>query len=181
MYIVTSFEALGYDLAELGIEKITPELADQEDIMDALRHYIFRAIELAYLDETTESDWYLYRSYVKDQFIFGGINPDAFIADVKNWNQEIFNALKPALMAAGILDKDGRYTPDKVQMDTTNTYAAKKAMREIDNDWFPAADHAVYLNNENGLPWFTVQLKEKDISDICLHPENYLIIEVYPK
>jgi len=176
MHIITNFESLVLNKPDFS----APE-SDVRGFMDDLRHDVFESIESAYQDAVLGSDWYLYQSYGENQFLFGGIDPDKLIATAQSWNQDIRKAVGPALVAADIISANGQFAMEKMQMNTPGTYEAKIALRELDNDWFPVANHAVYVNNEFGIPYFCVHLLGKTLEDIIAHPENYIIIEVVPK
>jgi len=180
MHIITSFEALCVDLNDFGIKKLTPEYAGM-DFMDDVRHDLFEAITDAYCNAVAGTDYYLYENYEADRFLFGGIRPDVLLNEVNSWNKNILAGIGPALHNAGVINKEGLFSPAGIQMNTSATYELKIVMRELDNDWFPLAHHGVYLENEFGFPGFAVQVADKVHAAIIAQPEKYLIIEVMPK
>lgn len=180
MHIITSFETLGIDLNDFGLDEFT--LKDMgEDIRDDMQRELFVAVKSAYSSAVVGTDYYLYENYEDIRFLFGAITPAALLEKVDSWNKDILSAIVPALFNAGIVSKDGLVSPEGIQMNTPGTYELKKAVRELDNDWFPLAYHGVYLENEVGFPYFTVQITKKICSKIKKHPEEYFIVEVLPK
>ena len=180
MHIITSFEALGIDLNDFGLDEFALKNMG-EDIRDDIRRDLFMAVKPAYGDAVVGTDYYLYENYEDIRFLFGAITPAALLEKVDSWNKGILAAIVPALFNAGIVSQDGLVSPEGIQMDTPGTYELKKVIRELDNDWFPLAYHGIYLENEFGFSSFTVQLSESMCSEIRAKPEKYLIIEVMPK
>lgn len=180
MHIITSFETLGIDLSNFGLDELTLKHMDVNN-EDDIRRDLFMAIKSAYDEAVVGTDYYLYENYENIRFLFGAITPAALLEKVDGWNKDILAAIVPALVNAGIVSKDGVVSPEEIQMNTPGTYELKKVVRELNNDWFPLAYHGVYLENEVGFPYFAVQITEKIRSKIREHPEKYFIVEVLPK
>lgn len=180
MRIITNFSALGIDLDDYGLGLTTLKDASKEVQAD-LRLDLFYAARDAYASAVEGTDYYLYESIDAERFVFGAVDPDKLLNEVDGWNTSIVARLQPALLFADVIAADGSFTLDKIPLDSPATYELKKAARELDNDWFPLSDHAVYLENECGFPSFYVQLTDNARAAIHASPEEYLIIEVMPK
>lgn len=70
---------------------------------------------------------------------------------------------------------------DELPMDTDMTYQLVCATRELDDMWYDFADHAVYVENEFGYPFFRTIVDEHTAACIKANPEAYLIARVTPK
>ena len=103
--------------------------------------------------------------------------------DIANaWNREIrvefLRAIKNMCPGIGA----GHLPPeDELPMDTDMTYQLVCATRELDDMWYDFADHAVYVENEFGYPFFRTIVDEHTAACIKANPEAYLIARVTPK
>lgn len=167
------------NLSDIGI--------DVEDIIsngatEEVRKSIFDALKEEYLDRAADKEAYLYEDYAEERFLFGTVDSAALIARSNAWNQEIKEEFLRRLKviykadAYGILPK-----AENLPMDTSETYALRKAAQELDNLWFDYADHAVYMANSQGFPYFRVILSDDELKAIRERPQDYAIVEVYPK
>ena len=98
------------------------------------------------------------------------------------WNREIrvefLRAIKNMCPGIGA----GHLPPeDELPMDTDMTYQLVCATRELDDMWYDFADHAVYVENEFGYPFFRTIVDEHTAACIKANPEAYLIARVTPK
>lgn len=143
---------------------------------------IFDALKEEYQDRSADKEAYLYEDYDEKRFLFGVVDPVALIARSNAWNQEIKEEFLRCLKG---VYKKGAYDilpkAEDLPMDTNETYALRKAAQELDNSWFDYADHAVYMANSQGFPYFRVILSDDELKAIRERPQDYAIVEVYPK
>lgn len=173
MRIITNLDALDFDQEVVRVfqRKDNPELIAQ------MLHDAFGTLSEAFLEYTTDPETYLYGDVDEERFMIGAQNPDQLMNAAKLWNQEIrekFVAALKGLGGAGI-------TAETLPIDNDKTYAMACAARELDNCWWCYAEHATYLPNSIGYPYFQCSLDEKTLQDIINRPEQYMIVEVFVK
>ena len=108
--------------------------------------------------------------------------PEKVLERLDAWNREIrvefLRAIKNMCPGIGA----GHLPPeDELPMDTDMTYQLVCATRELDDMWYDFADHAVYVENEFGYPFFRTIVDEHTAACIKANPEAYLIARVTPK
>lgn len=163
--------------ADIDVTGITHAGASEK-----VRKDIFEAVKDEYETRAADREAYLYENYDEDRFLFGAVKPEALIARANAWNQEIREEFLRCLKAVYKPDANGILPNAKdLPMDTAETYALRKAAQELDNSCSDYADHAVYMANSQGFPYFRVILSDAELRDIREHPQNYAIVEVYPK
>lgn len=163
MQIITNFESLGIEL-EPGMPK------------EEVSQLVFEALQSGFQDHINH-DAYFSESYTADNFVFGFGSPENIRSIARDWNQDIRSQFVSALKALGYTDQ----APEKLPMDTPDTYTMQKAARELDNNWWAYADHGVYLNNEMGYPYFQVILSDKAQKDMLDNPDKYIVANLYVK
>lgn len=152
---------------------------------------IFQQISDLYDDQCEGKESYISQNCdAMDCILFGVNEPARILERMGRWNQEIqerfFACLKSILP-----DQRGPYssvwsslnalTPDQVPMDNVSTWHLSCAARELDNHWFDYANHAVLTENDFGFSYFKVILNDRIKLHIQKHPEEYAIIQVFPK
>lgn len=168
MEIITSLKAL--DIDEFCLRAIQAGTAD----MDEIRRMIFEKIESSFDDAVNTCDVYLSRHYEENDFVFGAVKPSILKEISSNWNTKIKQQFLDALNK--VVPK--KMNPEELPMNTLETYNLWAAARELDNCWWHDTNHAVYLLNWYGYPYFRVTLDEAMEEDILNHPENYIVFEV---
>lgn len=174
MLILTSLDALS-----LTRDNFPENLSDMEE-----GHYqlLFQNIQEIFSDECHDPETYLGDAFDRDSVVLGVYEPDKLIEAVSSWNGSIKKAFVAALR--GVLPDTGTIETidvESIPMDTAKTYELSCAARELDNHWFGYAEHGVYLPNEMGYPYFTTILDPYDEESVKAHPEEHLLLSVYPK
>ena len=123
-----------------------------------------------------------YETVAPENIIFGLYEPEKVLERLDAWNREIrvefLRAIKNMCPGIGA----GHLPPeDELPMDTDMTYQLVCATRELDDMWYDFADHAVYVENEFGYPFFRTIVDEHTAACIKANPEAYLIARVTPK
>ena len=104
-------------------------------------------------------------------------DPEKLLESIHNWVGEIQKGFVRALSQVYSPD----INPEDLPVDDTDTYELQKAARELDNNWFSYSNHGVYLENDQGYPYFRVIPNEEQVAKIEAHPEKYFILQVYVK
>ena len=143
---------------------------------------ILKALQDAYCNTASDPDAYLYETVAPENIIFGLYEPEKVLERLDAWNREIrvefLRAIKNMCPGIGA----GHLPPeDELPMDTDMTYQLVCATRELDDMWYDFADHAVYVENEFGYPFFRTIVDEHTAACIKANPEAYLIARVTPK
>lgn len=147
--------------------------------MEKARNEIFKAILQEYEDSATDKEISLSSYWNENNFLFGITDSERLIQRVLGWKNEIQAEFIRCLR---VVCPNGKIPePGELQIDSTATYQLVCATRELDNTWFDNAEHAVYIENEHGYPYFKVLLQDSEIEDIKEHPENYVILTVFIK
>lgn len=170
MLILSGFSAL-------DIEQPTKE--DLEDgLPTELITEIVSALSTAYDDECTDKSSYLYEDGVTaDSFLIGAYDPAKLLEKVAQWIPDIQKAFVIALNAV--------YTPGMaptdIKVDTTATYDLQKAAQQLDNNWYSYSDYGVYLENNQGFPFFRVFPDEDQMARVKEHPEEFFLVDITVK
>lgn len=143
---------------------------------------VLKALQDAYCNTASDPDAYLYETVAPENIIFGLYEPEKVLERLDAWNREIrvefLRAIKNMCPGIGA----GHLPPeDELPMDTDMTYQLVCATRELDDMWYDFADHAVYVENEFGYPFFRTIVDEHTAACIKANPEAYLIARVTPK
>lgn len=116
-----------------------------------------------------------------DDCIFGAVEPDRLKAAVSVWDdairQELLQAIEKFLKPA----KDAGVSQDAFPLDTSVTYALKKASIAADNCFYDFAERIVDLPNENGFTYLRAVIGRESLEQIMAAPERYAIIPIYVK
>lgn len=118
-------------------------------------------------------------AYLVDEFsdfVFGENEPEKVTREASAWNQEIREDFCRAL--------DNLYTERAKDagvftLDNQITYELKKAAMALDNDFYSHAELATCLGETQD--YFNTTIKAEELADILQNPENYALIEVWPK
>ncbi len=166
-------------LADTGIDL---EGMTADGVTEQTRKDLFDAMHSEYQDEAADPGAYLYENFDEDHFLFGAVEPEKLIARARGWNREIRDEFLRLVDAVCKVSANGAL-PDAedLEMDTHETYLLQQAARELDNSWHDNSNHAVYMDNSMGFPYFTVVLSDGALKDICEHPQDYAILIVCPK
>lgn len=172
MDIIVKLSSIGIDPGPIAEGDVPPEvLAD-----------IHHELSEAYIDAAADKEAYLYQTYEREVFLFGSLQPKVLIERAKKWNLEIREEFLRCLDAVCHISERSRLPiADELELNTDATYQLSCAARELNNSWYDYAEHAVYLENKSGWPYFKVQLSAKALEDILAHPEEYAIVGVWPK
>lgn len=157
-------------LADLDIE-VTSEMSKKEVIQE-----VFEALQVGFQDHAADGA-YFSESFSEDDFVFGFDAPEEVCQTARSWNQSIKMQFIRSLEALGHSGME----PEKLPMDTPETYNMQKAARELDNNWWTYAYHGVYLNNDMGYPYFQVVLTDKVQADMTQNPGDYVVVDLYVK
>ena len=153
MEIITSFTALNLEPGNLPKEASQLRQGDFQSVLKALQD--------AYCNTASDPDAYLYETVAPENIIFGLYEPEKVLERLDAWNREIrvefLRAIKNMCPGIGA----GHLPPeDELPMDTDMTYQLVCATRELDDMWYDFADHAVYVENEFGYPFFRTIVDE---------------------
>lgn len=175
MQIIANIKALGLD-NEVGTTPFSEFLKNTD--REGLLTEIFDGIQDQFDDQADVADAYLSSmdpSDVEENITFGAEAPEKIIQIAKDWNQTILNMVLAATKKALPFLERG-------ELDGQHTYELSCTARMADNHWFWCADYATYIASEDHqYPFFCVLLEPKDVEDIEAHPENYIVLDVYPK
>ena len=161
--VYTSFKSLDIELE--------PELSQTEVIQ-----LVFDALQSGFQDQVN-NEAYFSESFSESSFIPGSVSPDEIRKIAHTWNQDIKDQFIGAFKDLGYSAAE----PEKLPMDTPETYTMQKAARELDNNWWAYAYHGVYLENEMGYPYFQVMLSDSVQKDMLDNPGNYIVADLYVK
>lgn len=140
---------------------------------DDARNALFALAKHEYYNASTIEDAYISDATIDDAEInFGFKEPDTIIGRVHDWNSDIQHSFELALNK---FQREHLET-GKFPLDNLATYELRKAAMAIDDAFY---DYAECAHNLDGT--LTVILTEQHLADIQAHPENYAIIDVYPK
>lgn len=175
MLIIANLSALGIsDGVQTGrLSKMLKQVG-----RDVVAQEVYSAIVSQFNDQAECVDASLYNPSAEElsnNIVFGFEDPKTVTETAAQWNekiqQQVLGAIKSALpeLEQGVLD-------------TQKTYALSCASRMADNHWFWTADCGTYINHKDEwYPIFKVLLNEEDVEDIAAHPQQYILINVYPK
>lgn len=142
---------------------------------DRTARNVFKIVKSLYEDSTDVRDSYLYEPDDDSDIdcIFGSEHPDIILENAQSWNQKIVNDLNRCIKQ--------EYTADDLDSDTYNPllYDLKKAAMAADNDFYAFADYATAIDPDQAI--FRTTLSKKESLAVFAHPENYALIEMYPK
>lgn len=169
MRILFSATAIGIDLSTLPNEV-------SEDVLKE----IFDTISDEFEEMADDISVYLYEDWDSSRFLFGKNDPRKLLESVHCWNSDIEKEFLEAADTLLQVSKTGKL-PEYVDADNTVTYRLRKAACELDNHWTSFGEHAVFKENESGYAYFRVRIEDTTLADIEAHPENYGIVEVFPK
>lgn len=168
MQVLFSAAAVGVDLAALP-----------KDIHEEALH-IFNNISVEFNSMADDNETYLCEDWSQSRFLLGKNEPKKLLEQVRSWNRDIEKEFLEATDALLQVSKTGKL-PEHVTMDDLVSYRMRKAVCELDNHWTAFGEHTVYVENDNNYAYFSVLVKDNVLADIEEHPENYGIVEVFPK
>lgn len=165
------------------ITKLSTLDIDPEDVTDApddAIETVFSALKMGFDDQSHYRDTRLYEDFSSKNYHFGTLEPDYVRDRAEAWVDEIKDQFLNAVnVVCNNVSKTGRLpSKEELEADTADTYRLSCAVRELDNTWWDYAEHAVYLKNGNGYPYFRIHLTDEEKTDILAHPEEYVIAEV---
>lgn len=146
------------------------DLESRGDLLDA----IFTKIQERFDAQTDDRTAYL-AEFGPDNIMFGAEAPGEITQIAQGWNQNIIDMTLAAIKKAlPLLEKGELVGP--------HTYDLSTTARMANNHWFWCSDYAVYISDENEpAPSFKTLLSDYAIEDIKAHPENYIVLNVFPK
>lgn len=134
---------------------------------------VFNAVSEVYNDCCGISDAYLQSMEPHEiQCIFGRETPKTIVQEAEKWNDRLRTNVLAAMSDVVTL-------VEPIPLDTPATYELKKAAIALDNSFYAFADYATLLSNDHAC--LTAIVRDEHLQTIREHPENYAIIEVYPK
>ena len=153
---------------------------------DQLAQALFNRLQNAYLDQSGDREAYLLQPDVCGKhaaetlsFIDGMENPETLKKEAENWNRRLEASFTMALhnMECTLKRRPGMgarwlSAPDPL------LYDLKKAAMALDDDFYCFAECAVLTDVHDTLQ---CRLEDEEKNDIAAHPENYAILQVWPK
>lgn len=134
---------------------------------------VFDAVSEVYNDCCGVSDAYLASQEPHEiQCIFGREAPKTIVQEAEKWNDRLRTDFLAAMSDVVTL-------VDPIPLATIATYELKKAAMALDNSFYAFADYATLLSDDHAC--LTAIVRDDHLQAIREHPENYAIIEVYPK
>lgn len=118
-------------------------------------------------------------AYLIDEFsdcVFGEHEPERVIGEASAWNQRIREDFRRALAQ---LYAERSKNAGVLPLDNQITYELKKAAMALDNDFYSFAELATCLGEKQD--YFNSVIKGEELAAIQQNPENYALIEVWPK
>lgn len=165
MRVFVNILPLGLDLVTTPREELTKS--------------VFDAVRSVYDTCCGVPDAYLKEEHpLEIQCVFGNdeADPQMIQAEAANWNLRLRADFEKALTAVKDYAGNGYRGMPLCNM---QTYFLKKAAMALDNTFYAFADYATLL--DSGHTCLRAVISEEDLARIIEHPENYAIIEVYPK
>lgn len=150
------------------------------------RHALCREI-LSYLavqfdEQSHDKEAYIYEEFEDGRFMLGCEEPLGVLKITRNWNKEIREEFVAAVDSLCHISKTGKLPdPASLPVDNSDTYRLVNAARELDNNWFDYASHAVLYLSTTGETFFACQLDDVMLKELETHPEDFAIAEVYVK
>lgn len=170
--------------------KLLPKERPDNAAPDELARILFDIAKNVYNDTASNSEAYLRQPHPDADFaaelrlLDGADNPN-YVKNIANaWNQQIAMDFERALNAA---ETNVQCAPDPIKngarrqwltCPAPKIYDLKKAVLALDGVFYEYADKALLVNPNGG---FTTLLTDDQIKDINTNPQNYAVIEVFPK
>lgn len=170
MIVLTGFD-------DLDIEGVDKKVLQDPVAATELLDTIIKTLSEAYNYQASDPESSMGGDGSMTSVIFGALDPEKLLESIHNWVGEIQKGFVRALSQVYSPD----INPEDLPVDDTDTYELQKAARELDNNWFSYSNHGVYLENDQGYPYFRVIPNEEQVAKIEAHPEKYFILQVYVK
>lgn len=159
---------------------------EPEQTPDQLAKALFNRLQNAYLDQSGDREAYLLQPDVCGEhtaeilsFVDGMENPETLKKEAENWNHELeasftmaLRNLECTLKRKPNMDAKWLNAPDPL------LYDLKKAAMALNDDFYCFAECATLIDIHDTLQ---CRLDSKEKNDILEHPENYAILQVWPK
>lgn len=138
---------------------------------------IISSISMNYTAETGCGEAYLPVFSELWDIQYGCKNPDIIKRTANSWNGEIRTAFYNCVNKVF----ENGFSIWTMHVDDDVTFSMMHAAMELNDNWHAFSDHAVYLENDCGYPYFRCILSPQQEKDIQEHPEEYILITVNPK
>lgn len=167
MEIFTSFRSLGLSKDDIKNGRYEKAISD-----------VFDVLSDSFEEASGDTGAYLSDNQDQEKYRFGAIEPEYIKATAITWLDAIKNEFLGAL--DGLTTEHGKIpTANELPVDDSKTHRVSIAARELDNVWSPYGNHGVYLDNESGYPYFTVQLSKSNLADILENPDDYIVVSAF--
>lgn len=168
MKIITNLSALGLEY---------PHMDASSSVWADFKKEVIAELTSAYDGEKNDAEAYL-PSFEDFWDIRYGVKDSGFIKNTASlWNAEIKTTFCNSVNHVC----ENNLSVDTLHVRDSTTYSMMKAAMELHDRWSAFSDHGVYLENECGYPYFRCFLDSKTEADIQNHPEEYIVVTVYPK
>lgn len=138
---------------------------------------VFKYVNSVYNDTAPDNEAYLHEEEPEDiECIFGSDNPDAIVKAAEGWNKQLLDDFTHALKQVPI-DLSPESLADYKY--SSQIYALRKAAMAIDGAFYSYAEYALLV--DSNATYFTTVLHTAELKEIQANPENYALIEVWPK
>ena len=143
---------------------------------------IIQAIAHEYEDRATDPEAYISTELTPENCVLGSREMVRLLQHVSKWNTDIRERFLRCVDAVcKVSTFGGLPTEDQLPpMGGAETYDMACAAREMNDDWYDFATHAVFLEDSNGTREFRCVLRPFDLINIQKHPSEYAIITVFP-
>lgn len=168
MKIITNLSALGLEY---------PHMDASSSVWADFKKEVIAELISAYDCEKDDAEAYLLSFEDYWDIRYGAKDPGYIKSIAALWNAEIKTVFCNSVN--GVCDN--RLSVDTLHVRDSTTYSMMKAAMELHDHWSAFSDHGVYLENECGYPYFRCFLDNKAEEDIQKHPEEYIVVTVYPK
>lgn len=121
---------------------------------------------------------------VEEDYILGAVDPELLKRKAAEWNSTIWNELLQTIdqfmrdAAQNAIDK-ADLTADL--LNSSQTYALKKAALAADNSFFDFGEYIVDLPNEMGFTYLRSTISDQQLAQVLAAPERYAILPIWVK
>ena len=133
-----------------------------------------------YNEAVSDPDAYLAIDYIEDENVcFGSDDAKGILDAAGTWNERLRNNLRSAVIS--YIDAFRRVDdPSSCEsLNTTDTYALKKAAMAADNDFYTFAEEALLIpRQETGALYFRTVLEPADLKLIHTVPQEFVLLEI---
>lgn len=121
---------------------------------------------------------------IEEGYILGAADPELLKRQAADWNSTIWRELLQAIeqfMRDAAKNAVAKADLDADLLNSTQTYALKKAALAADNSFYDFSEHFVNLPNEMGFTYLRATISDQQLADVMAKPEQYAILPIWVK